>query len=645
MIFTTWLLLAMAADDEVTVVGEATVPGAASTTRTTVAVDELPPSAGLAEAVERAPGAVVQRLGGLGGFSAVSLRGSSTRSVEVLIDGVPLNPDGIGTVNLAELPLTAFSRVEVYRGLVPPELGSTAMGGVINLVTRGAGQSVGFGLGSWGTSRASAFHGGGVGLVAADAFATSGRFRYLDDGGTLFSDADDSDLLRENNQKRQVSLHGRGRIPVGRGTLTVGSHSLLRSTGVPGPVGSRTEQVRFGVGQQLGIAQFEGTAGAWAGEGRLWGMVRSQTLQDPRGEVGFGPQEATDRVGRLGLQGALRRGLGEHAVVGSVLQGRHERFRHTDLNEADPVRFRNVARASVHGSLFAWRDRLVFTAVSEGLVLDQRALAGGEVSSSEPSAWAVARGYFLPRAGARLRLGAFEMKTNVGRTVRPPDLLELFGNAGDQVGRADLRPERGVTADVGVAVGTGPVHAEVVGALTRQQDRIVWVLNAQRIGVPVNLDDARVLSLESSLVWQIGPGLTTSTAVTWLEATNLSAEPAYAGNQLPRIPRIEGHQSLRGEWRSLRGGATFAYTAGTFQDRTNWVQNPARPLLGADIGLALGEMVLSVEGLNLLDTRALPVPADPLSPESSPRIARALADFSGYPLPGRTWMVQVKWAP
>ena len=103
---------------------------------TVVAVDEtLSAAEDVAGVVESASGTVVRRLGGLGDYAAVSIRGSSFRQVQVYLDGVPLNPDGSSAVNLSELPLSAFSRVEIYRGNAPPRFGAAPIGGVLNLVT------------------------------------------------------------------------------------------------------------------------------------------------------------------------------------------------------------------------------------------------------------------------------------------------------------------------------------------------------------------------------------------------------------------------------------------------------------------------------------------------------------------------------
>jgi outer membrane receptor protein involved in Fe transport len=150
------LFSAALADESIVVAAPAgPSPGATAASLTVLPLGpDAPPGEDLAGVLDTASGTTIRRLGGLGDFAAVSLRGSTFRQVEVHLDGVPLNPDGGSAVNLSELPVSAFDRVEVYRGLAPVAFGSGAIGGVLNLVTptRPAPASVSARLGSFGTA-------------------------------------------------------------------------------------------------------------------------------------------------------------------------------------------------------------------------------------------------------------------------------------------------------------------------------------------------------------------------------------------------------------------------------------------------------------------------------------------------------------
>src|SRR5262245_4263594 len=111
----------------------------------------------VAQVLAETVGIQVRRFGGLGDFTTVSIRGSSPGQVRFFFDGVPLTRARSETVNLSDLPLDPLARIEIYRGVSPLSVGATALGGIINLVTKDPdepGVSVLAGGGSFGTRKA-----------------------------------------------------------------------------------------------------------------------------------------------------------------------------------------------------------------------------------------------------------------------------------------------------------------------------------------------------------------------------------------------------------------------------------------------------------------------------------------------------------
>ena len=88
----------------------------------------------LSEALSKAPGMKIRESGGVGSDMAVTMDGFSGKHVKVFIDGVP--QEGVGSsFGINNIPVNFADRIEVYRGVVPVEFGSDAIGGVINIVT------------------------------------------------------------------------------------------------------------------------------------------------------------------------------------------------------------------------------------------------------------------------------------------------------------------------------------------------------------------------------------------------------------------------------------------------------------------------------------------------------------------------------
>ena len=96
---------------------------------------ELLPARSLADVIGRALGADVLARSPM--QADISLRGSTTDQVAVLVDGVPVNDTQTGHFHLDQpVPLADVERIEVLRGTASSVHGAGAVGGIINIVTR-----------------------------------------------------------------------------------------------------------------------------------------------------------------------------------------------------------------------------------------------------------------------------------------------------------------------------------------------------------------------------------------------------------------------------------------------------------------------------------------------------------------------------
>ncbi|HSQ42474.1 MAG TPA: TonB-dependent receptor plug domain-containing protein, partial [Fibrobacteraceae bacterium] len=90
----------------------------------------------LADVLATHAGIQTRRMGGMGSFQSVSIRGVAANKVLICVDGVPLGESHGSAVNLGAFDLNQLERIEVYKGQVPAAFGSNGLGGVVNLVTR-----------------------------------------------------------------------------------------------------------------------------------------------------------------------------------------------------------------------------------------------------------------------------------------------------------------------------------------------------------------------------------------------------------------------------------------------------------------------------------------------------------------------------
>ena len=83
-------------------------------------------------------GVVVNDYGIQGSTKTVSLRGSTSSQVLVLLDGVRLNSSRDGAVDLSTIPMEIIDHIEIVRGGESALYGTGAIGGVINIITKKA---------------------------------------------------------------------------------------------------------------------------------------------------------------------------------------------------------------------------------------------------------------------------------------------------------------------------------------------------------------------------------------------------------------------------------------------------------------------------------------------------------------------------
>ncbi len=142
--------------------------------------DVIVQNAILTDIADRISGVRIRRSGSLGDKSDISINGVRGAAVRVYLDGLPMElmyPN----FDVSTLPLSNIKRMDVYKGVLPVDVGTDAMGGAINIITEQK---------SYNTLRASYFLGSfnthmadlNVGLANKKNYFVnfSGAFNYSD---------------------------------------------------------------------------------------------------------------------------------------------------------------------------------------------------------------------------------------------------------------------------------------------------------------------------------------------------------------------------------------------------------------------------------------------------------------------------------
>src|SRR5215510_10800753 len=92
----------------------------------------------VSELLQQHAGIEIARTGGPGQQTSLFTRGTESNHTVVLLDGVRINPGTIGGAALQNISPESLERIEIVKGPRSALYGTDAIGGVIQLFTRGA---------------------------------------------------------------------------------------------------------------------------------------------------------------------------------------------------------------------------------------------------------------------------------------------------------------------------------------------------------------------------------------------------------------------------------------------------------------------------------------------------------------------------
>lgn len=500
----------------------------------------------LKEALENLPGLQLREIHGKSGYE-LSMQGLGSDQVLVLVDGLPLTASTGSTVDLSQYLLTDVERIEVVKGAASAQYGSSAMGGVVNVITR-------------------RIEPGRAGHVVVDAGSRG----------------------RQNLSGRRLDL-GRGHAQVG---VQGGSEQWRLRV-----VGDVSDDQGFAVDPaawaRQGDAVRRGQAGvrlAWhpMPEGQAWidanhyreDAEKRYDLPVPPRIV---PQRKSEEARRDRLSGGMRWRPGGGAAID--LRAVHERYRaHTlsfsdaaligrreaeldlshlggqldlpafgrqwwqlgfDLHREGLSQTNNGQSEVVLDGRVARHSHEVF--VQNDIVLDERWELLLGLRWQEDSDFG---GHAAPKFSLRRRLGGQadwrgSLRASLGQGYRVPNLKErhyLFDHSAlgyRVIGNPDLQPESSTSVQLGASLQVGAglsleanlFHNRVRDLIQTDLARPI-VIGGVAHYTYRNVARARTQGLETGVQWRALPALRLQAAYTYTHTRDLGT-----GRELTRRPR------------------------------------------------------------------------------------------------------------
>ena len=603
-----------------------------------------------ADILNRAVGVHVRKSGGADDHATITVRGASGGQVRVLLDGIHLNRAANDTVNLADIPMHAVERIEIYRGFIPTRFAGSGAQSVINIVTRRtkadqpATFSTGLTYGSYSTGRLSllgstalgrtTFHGS---LAAA---ASDGDFELHDDGGTPLDPRDDLTRRRKNNEHESIDALLEFEVP-GRGVdLRFREQFLYKTDGTPG-LGGTEESLRTKLRTLRSISSIEAVFKNGAALSADATLIEEKvddpfTLGPDGGDTSIFPYPGslnTTLATTLGLRHAW--GIGAYQLVEFSSEASFER------NE-----LRLTTSQASGGRQNQERIRLSLAASDEIFVPKLRLTLSPQIRIE--SLWNEFSGRtgatHLPRTqidSANPKLGLrwsatdqVSLKANMGSFFRAPNFGELFGATGFSAANSDLVPEEGINRDIGLSwsqIGLGRASIDLNYAYFNNdlEDQIVFISSGARIPRPQNLGKSRIRGHELAATLATPFGLGATANYTHQKAEIRSPFRDSLGKDIPSIPGDELNLSLTFNRKGWRAEYDCYYRGRVALDTSN-----------TDVSASVVTHSLAIEAP--LDPK--PIRGLSLRFEAKNLTDRLYFDVQNFPRAGRAFYVTLKYS-
>jgi len=394
--------------------------------------------------------------------STLAMRGVRSVRDSDLHGGVLVLVDGrrSGVNNISMMPLVNVERIEIIRGPASVQYGSSAVGGVVNIITKRGGEKLKLaaegGYGSWSTTRALAEASksfgsfdvsGGVSRLSSDDYRTHSFHRYPDTGvNSLVSYSANAGYSFPEEHRLGVSVHGvDGRRMGSPGDLT----------GLTPDAYTNENNTSLDLTYDGGLkkAGFAWRARYYTGD-RQYQYYDTYDASDP---FTSGSYNDRNRTVYQGAQGQLSFAGDFLTLTGGLDWQKNSVWGNNDNGKGsayfEQERHSSGVYEAFAGFLLAklsfWEELLI---ISGGARYDRYAVQAGDSFTPSGSK------HFdcaVPSAGVAVNpVKWLTLRGNYGESYQVPTAMQLLGGSwsayyGRYIGNGDLKPEKGLGWDAG----------------------------------------------------------------------------------------------------------------------------------------------------------------------------------------------------
>lgn len=528
---------------------------------------------------------------GLGSDTNFTINGMGGKQIRFFLDGIPTEYYGTN-LNIGVMPPSFFERIDVYKGVVPIQLGADALGGAINLISSSSKKkrlNVNYSLGSFNTHK-----------VSLDIMHKTPRNLYVN-LNTFYNHSDNNYKMKDVNvvdKKGKLSTQTVNRFhnkfdnwfvkgQVGVRNKNWADHAFLSFYGT----GTKYEVQNDRFGNQVfgkvyntnlslsALLKYEKKELLRNADIDFFIVYKasnphfydiSKDLYNWKGEIIYTKEPPNiGEMSSLGINSFVK----DKSLIGQL---------NLSWNFNDFTRLKGVYQQS-----YLYRkgkDKIAENNSFEDLLKYptkyNKTILGlsleSKLSENRLSTMSFLKKYFFKSLGFKNRFSLygkkntflntqreigcgqalsykvnenFILKTSYEYALRLPSPKEIYGNLGGIVPNATLKPEKSHNLNFGALYKKKNISFEA-NIFFRKPKNLIFLRTSKFVSQYQNISKVKILGIDSEIFYKISKKLKATLNVTWQDIRNQSligVSRKYINKRLPNRPYLFGNFNLNYE--------------------------------------------------------------------------------------------------
>lgn len=593
----------------------------------------------LSELLSDLPGIYIKRYGGMDEYATISIRGSTSEQVTVLIDGILINNPLGGGINISSIPIDTIEKVEVYRGSVPFSLGVQSIGGVINITTLSdlkSGKEITASYGSYDYKKISLNYFSNDRISAlynVNYSHAKNDYKYLHDNRTHTIKSDDYIDRRRNNKSEKLSLFANFNYPFTDNYTGRFSFSFQKEDkGLAGVFYNEAENANLTTSDLiLNLKFIKRSLNKYPAiiSLKLYSKFNITNFYDPYREIGWARKDTNDKSNQYGFSLSYEKFF---VNIKTSLSFFYNTINFKPEDKFDNNQFldlkRNDIKLSFENVIMLLNERLQLT---PGILIEyyeNKRLSQKDTPFSKDISF-IRDTFISKQLGINYNFNTnFIIKASAGSYYRVPNMFELFGDRGFTVGHASLKPEKSNNIDGGIIYHNKfrniNISSEIIFFHRSVENLIQWLNYATQIYYPSNIGKAKLQGIESILSLAFN-NFYYKGNYTLLKTENNELSIGKLNKELPGKPNYEvmnevGYNNLK---TGIKIYLQYSWTGESYKDLANNFKNDEKEYVNLGFTYSYNNLQANFEIKNLTDELS--------------------QDVYGFPLPGRSYYTKLNF--